>query len=141
MQVRGILETALYVTDVRRSAEFYQRLFGFPIIFESDRLYALGVAGRDVLLLFLRGATTEPLALPGGVIPAHDGSGEQHFAFSIDAADVDGWRKKLAAEGVPIEGEMHWSEGVVSLYFRDPDRNLAELMTPGWWKLDTAPLQ
>jgi len=135
MQIRGILETGLYVADVRRAAEFYQRLFGFEVIFESDRLYALNVADRNVLLLFLRGGTTEPLQLPGGVIPPHDGSGEYHFAFSIDAADVDGWRNKLLSEGVAIEGEMQWPDGAVSLYFRDPDRNLAELMTPGWWKL------
>lgn len=135
MKIRGILETGLYVADVRRAAEFYQRLFGFEVIFESDRLYALNVAGRNVLLLFLRGGTTEPLQLPGGVIPPHDGSGEYHFAFSIDSADVDGWRKRLLSEGVAIEGEMQWPDGAVSLYFRDPDRNLAELMTPGWWKL------
>jgi len=135
MQLRGILETALYVADVQLAAKFYQRVFGLEVIFESDRLIALSVAGRDVLLLFLQGGTTEPLKLPGGVIPPHNGSGEQHFAFAIDAADVDGWRKKLAADGVEIEGEMQWPDGAVSLYFRDPDRNLAELMTPGWWKL------
>src|SRR5688500_9910450 len=29
MRVGGILETALYVADLPRSAEFYRRLFGF----------------------------------------------------------------------------------------------------------------
>jgi hypothetical protein len=30
-QIRGILETALYVKDPPRSADFYRRLFAFPI--------------------------------------------------------------------------------------------------------------
>ena len=45
MQVGGILETALYVADIERAAEFYRRLFGFPTLLESDRLIALDVAG------------------------------------------------------------------------------------------------
>ena len=45
MQVGGILETALYVSDIKRAAEFYRRLFGFPTLLESERLIALDVAG------------------------------------------------------------------------------------------------
>jgi hypothetical protein len=37
MQIGGILETALYVSDIRRAAGFYRRLFGFPTILESER--------------------------------------------------------------------------------------------------------
>ena len=32
LAVKGISETALYVDDVRRSVEFYHRVFGFPIL-------------------------------------------------------------------------------------------------------------
>src|SRR3954463_9076756 len=102
MQVGGILETALYVTDVKRAAEFYRRLFGFGTLLESERLIALEVAGRDVLLLFLAGATGEPFAVPGGVIPPHGGSGPDHFAFSIAAEDVEAWRRHLESEGVAV---------------------------------------
>ena len=51
-RVHGILETALYAKDVKQAADFYRRLFGFATLLESDRLIALNVAGRDVLLLF-----------------------------------------------------------------------------------------
>src|SRR4051794_12045731 len=76
MRVGGILETALYVTDVKRSAEFYRRLFGFPTLLESERLIALDVVGKGVLLLFPEGGTNEPFPVPGGggVIPPHGGS-------------------------------------------------------------------
>lgn len=50
--VHGILETALYVADVRRAAEFYRRVIEFDVLVESDRLAALDVVGRNVLLLF-----------------------------------------------------------------------------------------
>ncbi len=62
MQIEGVLETALYVADVQRAAAFYRRLFGFPTLLESERLIALNVAGKNVLLLFPEGGTTEPFA-------------------------------------------------------------------------------
>ena len=48
MRVSGILETALYVADLPAAAAFYRRVFGFPVLLESDRLIALDVAGRSV---------------------------------------------------------------------------------------------
>ena len=135
MQVGGILETALYVADLPRAAEFYRRLFGFGTLLDSERLVALDVAGRNVLLLFLAGATTEPFAVPGGIIPPHDGSGQTHLAFSIAAADLDPWRAKLASEGVAVESTVTWPGGAVSVYFRDPDEHLVELITPGFWAI------
>jgi catechol 2,3-dioxygenase-like lactoylglutathione lyase family enzyme len=138
MQVGGILETALYVSDIKRAAEFYRRLFGFPTLMESERLIALDVSGKSVLLLFPEGGTKDPFPVPGGdgVIPPHGGShGGYHFAFSIDAADVEPWKRRLEAEGVEVQSVVTWPGGAKSLYFRDPDGNLAELITPGFWRI------
>ena len=132
--VSGILETALYVKDVVTSAAFYRRIFGFNVLLESDRLIALNVAGKDVLLLFAEGATQAPFTTPGGVIPGHAGAGPTHFAFSITAGDIEPWRKRLAAQNIPIESEVEWEGGAQSIYFRDPDQNLVELITAGFWK-------
>ena len=41
-------------------ADFYRRLFKFETLLESERLIALDVGGRSVLLLFKAGATHEP---------------------------------------------------------------------------------
>jgi catechol 2,3-dioxygenase-like lactoylglutathione lyase family enzyme len=133
-RVRGILETALYVADPARSAEFYRRLFGFPVLLESERLVALDVSGTSVLLLFKAGSTAEPFPTPGGIIPGHSGSGQTHFAFAVAAGDLPGWRRRLAVERVPIESEVTWPGGATSLYFRDPDGHLAELITEGFWR-------
>jgi catechol 2,3-dioxygenase-like lactoylglutathione lyase family enzyme len=135
MNVTGVLETGIYVADVPRSAEFYRRIFGFEELVGDDRFRALSVAGRQVLLIFKRGGTLEPMVLPGGVLPPHDGSGQQHFAFSVPAADLPAWEQRLAENGVEIESHVSWPRGGRSIYFRDPDGHLVELITPGCWAI------
>jgi len=132
--VHGILETALYVKDPRTAAEFYRQIFDFPVLLESERLVALDVAGRSVLLLFKEGVTAEPFATPGGIIPGHNGSGPTHFAFSIAAEDVPYWQQQLQSTGIPVESTVKWPAGAQSLYFRDRDMNLVELITRGFWR-------
>lgn len=133
--VEGILETALYVEDLERSAVFYRRIFGFETLTQDRRLCALGVAGRQVLLLFKRGASTRPATIPGGVVPPHDGRGNLHMAFAIASASLDAWRRWLQENGVEIESTVRWDRGGTSLYFRDPDRHAIELATSGTWRV------
>jgi catechol 2,3-dioxygenase-like lactoylglutathione lyase family enzyme len=135
MKVTGILETALHVEDVPRSREFYQNIFRFPVLQGDDRFCALNVADKQVLLLFKKGGSTEPIAVPGGIIPPHGGDGKLHFAFSIPAADLAAWEARLRDHGVAIESRVHWERGGDSIYFRDPDGHLAELVTPGIWAI------
>lgn len=132
-RIRGLLETSLYVDDVGRARAFYTRLFGFPVLTADDRLCALDLTGGTVLLLFRKGATREPVRIPGGVIPPHDGDGEQHFALAIDAAELPAWEQRLEEEKIVIESRTTWPRGGVSVYFRDPDGHLVELATPGVW--------
>ncbi len=132
-RLQGILETAIYVTDLPRAANFYRRLFDCGTLLETERLIALDIAGRSVLLLFLAGETDEPFETPGGVIPPHRGVTGGHFAVGITQADFEPWANRLTAEQVPIESIVTWPGGARSLYFRDPDRNLAELITTGFW--------
>jgi catechol 2,3-dioxygenase-like lactoylglutathione lyase family enzyme len=135
MNVTGVLESGIYVDDVARSAEFYCRIFGFERLEGDGRFCALSVAGRQVFLIFMKGGTLAPMQLPGGVLPPHDGSGRQHFAFSVPEADLAAWETKLAENGVAIESHVNWPRGGKSIYFRDPDGHLAELITPGCWAI------
>jgi catechol 2,3-dioxygenase-like lactoylglutathione lyase family enzyme len=130
--IQGVLETGLYVSDLARSREFYSRLFGFPLMVGDERFCAFDVAGRDVLLLFLKGSTPGPVRTPGGWIPPHDGAGRLHFAFAVAAEDLAAWETRLAGEGIEIESRVDWPRGR-SVYFRDPDQHLVELVTPGLW--------
>jgi catechol 2,3-dioxygenase-like lactoylglutathione lyase family enzyme len=131
--LRGILETAVYVEDLERSREFYAALFGFPLMVSDDRFCAFDVAGRDVLLLFRKGGTPEPIPTPGGPIPAHDGDGRLHLAFAVDQGDLEDWEARLRERAIEVESRVRWPAGGRSLYFRDPDGHLLELATPGLW--------
>lgn len=131
--LRRILETALYVEDLPAARAFYVDVLGAAILLDTQRLVALDVAGTSVLLLFRRGATTEPLPTPGGVVPPHGASGAQHLALAIDAGALDDWRRHLADRGIAIESEVTWPRGGRSIYLRDPDGHSVELVTPGLW--------
>ena len=131
--ITGVIETALYVDDLPRAIRFYQGLFDFPVLQQDNRFCAFDVGGRSVLLLFLRGASLAPLRLPGGIIPPHDGSGPWHFAFAIPSSSDAAWEKRLQEAGVKIESTVIWPRGGRSLYFRDPDKHMVELLTPGVW--------
>ena len=132
--LKGILETCLYVDDLERARAFYDALFELPTVFSDQRMCGYDVVGRGLLLLFRRGSSLRTITLPDGSIPAHDGHGPVHVAFSIGADEVATWEERLAAQGVAIEGRAKWPRGGISLYFRDPDGHLLELATPGLWK-------
>jgi catechol 2,3-dioxygenase-like lactoylglutathione lyase family enzyme len=133
-ELTGILETALYVDDLDAACTFYESLFTLPVLYSDHRMRAYDVGGRGVLLLFQRGESLETVHLPGGTIPPHDGAGPVHVAFSITAEDLPVWETRLADAQIAIEGRTQWPRGGTSIYFRDPDRHLLELATPGLWK-------
>jgi catechol 2,3-dioxygenase-like lactoylglutathione lyase family enzyme len=132
---RGVLETSLYVEDLDRAERFYVDLFGFERMVGDERFRALDVQGRQVLLLFLKGGTTQAITFEGGTIPPHDGKGTTHLAFAIDADQLTGWETALHAAGVAVESTVVWPRGGRSVYFRDPDGHLLELVTPGCWPI------
>jgi len=133
--VSRTLETALYVEDLDRSVAFYQRVFGFAVMLHDFRMAALAVPGREVLLLFKRGGSTQPSDTPYGLIPAHDSQGVQHVCFAITSEVLDAWRSHLEANGIAVESELRWPQAT-SLYFRDPDGHSVEVATPGLWAND-----
>jgi catechol 2,3-dioxygenase-like lactoylglutathione lyase family enzyme len=125
----GVLETALYVDDLERSRGFYQTVFGFATVFESERLCALKIKEQQILLLFKKRAS---LSQPP---TSHDGDGQLHLALAISRADLAAWEAWLPQQGVAIVERKQWERGGVSLYFRDPDGHLLEVATPGVWTI------
>jgi len=128
-KTEGILESSLYVTDVARSAQVYEKIFGSRAISDFGwRGCAIEAGDRQVLLLFKKGgslATDTP----------HDGDGELHLAFAIRAGELAGWEAWLAENGITVEEKRKWGLGGQSIYFRDPDRHLLEIATPGVWSI------
>jgi catechol 2,3-dioxygenase-like lactoylglutathione lyase family enzyme len=125
----GVLESSLYVADVRRSTHFYETIFGFQVISDfGARGCAMKAGERQVLLLFKKGGS-RTIASP------HDGDGELHIAFAISAKELESWESWLVENGIAVEERTRWEKGGVSLYFRDPDRHLLEIATPGVWSI------
>ena len=125
----GILESSLYVDDVRRSAAFYEKIFGFRVISDfGGRGCAMAAGDKRVLLLFQKRASL-------GWGSPHDGDGMLHVAFAIPAAELGKWEAWLAESGIEVEERRDWELGGKSLYFRDPDRHLLEIATPGVWSI------
>ena len=128
-KTKGILESSLYVSDLARSVHFYEKIFGFRVISDfGGRGCAMEAGDRQVLLLFKKGgsrATQSP----------HDGDGELHLAFAIAAPELAAWEAWLVENGIELEEKHAWELGGQSLYFRDPDRHLLEVATPGVWSI------
>jgi catechol 2,3-dioxygenase-like lactoylglutathione lyase family enzyme len=125
----GILESSLYVSDLPRSIRFYEETFGFLVISEfGERGCAMQAGTHQVLLLFKKGASR-------AIQSPHDGDGELHVAFAIPAVELANWESWLQARRIQVEEKRTWELGGSSLYFRDPDRHLIELATPGTWSV------
>lgn len=136
VNITRILETALYVSNIAVSRIFYGKLFNFPEMLRDDRLCALAVPGRQVLLLFRIGGSIEASRTPYGGIPGHNSIGHQHLCFAISAQSVDFWETRLSEYGIPVESKLIWPQGATSIYFRDPDGHSLELSTPRLWPND-----
>lgn len=126
-------ETSLYVDDLNRSKSFYTGVLGLSVLTEDERFCALDVAAKHILLLFVRGASLAESRLPGGTIPPHDGTGPLHIAFAVTPSELPAWETHLQSNAVEILSRVSWPRGGQSIYFRDPDGHLLELLTPGVW--------
>ena len=83
---------------------------------------------RHVLLLFRKGASR-------ATSTPHDGDGELHLAFAIPTSELAAWERWLGEKGIEVEEKHAWEGGGASLYFRDPDCHLLEVVTPGTWSI------
>ncbi len=128
-KTEGILESSLYVEDVARSARFYEEIFGFRAISDfGERGCAMQAGNRQVLLLFQKDGSRE-------IQTPHYGSGELHIAFAVSSSELPKWEAWLAENGIAVEEKRTWERGGQSVYFRDPDRHLLEIATPGVWSI------
>jgi catechol 2,3-dioxygenase-like lactoylglutathione lyase family enzyme len=134
MQPSGILETALYVTDVDVAARFYADILGLDVILRAGNESVFFRCGAGVLILFDAEKLQE--RPKGGLpIPAHDAKGPGHVCFRATRDEISGWKSHLQANGIAIESEFDWPNGARSLYFRDPSGNSIEFAEPALWNL------
>lgn len=135
MKITEILETCLYAENLDKAKRFYSALPGIELLSEEPGRHIFFRCGNGMLLIFNpKHTSTEQTEISNSKIPLHGSKGEGHIAFSIDEDDLHQWRQFLINNDIPIESEVTWPGGSVSLYFRDPAGNSLELVSPSIWK-------
>lgn len=128
-KTEGLLESSLYVENLARSVRFYEKILGFRVISDfGERGCAMEAGPRQVLLLFTKNGSRS-------IQSPHYGDGELHVAFAIRLEELRPWEDWLAENAIAVEEKRTWELGGQSIYFRDPDRHLVELATPGVWSI------
>ena len=127
--INGIHHLNLSVTDLQRSAAWYQEVLGLTFGWEMPDV---GGRGRKLVLLFpgssMRFVLTQHEA-NDGARASEFRTGLDHIAFTVsDRAELEAWQRHLDAKGVdhtPIkEGATGWL-----IVFRDPDNVQLEMYT------------
>lgn len=116
LPIRGVYEIAIRVKNLSRAEKFYLDVLGLEVgLRDEKRNWLFLKAGGDAGMVVLQEDTGEwPL---------------QHFALTIDEADIESAEAVLRKKGVEVEGPIfhQWMKST-SLYFADPDGNQLELL-------------
>lgn len=135
MKISGILETCLYAEDLVKARAFYSSLPGVEFFSEEEGRHVFFKCGSSMLLIFNPAHTsTKQSQMDGAEIPLHGTEGAGHVAFSIKKDELNGWKQFLQKNKIPVESEVRWPGGSVSLYFRDPAGNSLELASRDIWE-------
>ena len=114
--IRGLYEVAIRVKDLARAEKFYRE------VLELQE----GIRDEKRNWLFLRAGGD------AGMIVLQEDKGEwplQHFAFTIEEADIERAAIMLREKGISVsEPVVHEWMQATSLYFDDPDGNALELI-------------
>jgi catechol 2,3-dioxygenase-like lactoylglutathione lyase family enzyme len=132
----GIDHTAIVVSDIRRSVEFYRGQLHFNVIGRSDNYgpeqeHLSGVLHAHVLIASLRVGSGMGIELLDYVTPA---SGRSIPADSRPD-DIASWQTplELASASSPLkDDDAHWVKLPAgrAAWIKDPDGHVLELVTP-----------
>lgn len=114
---------AIGSTDTRRTCEFFERVLGGELTAQPRGLWAIRIGE---LTITIHGPGAEPS--PPGVVPP----GVSHICLRWEGS-IESAHKHLETCGVPIEAGPVGRHGAggegASIYFRDPDGSLLELIS------------
>lgn len=113
---RSIFALTLFVEDLDATKQYYQNVFGLPVLFEDadSAAFKFGDTLVNLLKISEAGELVEPAKVGGRDAGAR-------FIFTIHVDDVDQMCKELAARGVTLlNGPMDRPWGVRTASFMDP---------------------
>ncbi len=121
LSLKSVNAITLFVEDLQRSKEFYERLFDVDVIEEEEQGTVILKFDNVFMRLLVRGEAEKEFL---GKVPLADaGSAGVELAIFIDDADVA--HAELIEHRVPITfGPVDRSWGVRHVAFRDPDGHL-----------------
>jgi catechol 2,3-dioxygenase-like lactoylglutathione lyase family enzyme len=120
---KGIGAITLFVEDLPAAKQFYQAVFGLPVVFEDgdSTVFKFG----NTLINLLKTTAAGALIEPAKVAPRESGA---RFVFTIDVDDVDAMCAELTARGVELlNGPMDRPWGVRTASFMDPGGYIWEI--------------
>lgn len=130
----SIAHVRLTVTDIERSRQFYEGVFGWPVLVELPP--GADTATREALAFLYGGVIYDLGGALIGLRPVGDGdfhedrTGLDHLAFRLaDRAALDAAGEHLDALGI-AHGPVKDIGPAYILEFRDPDNIALELTAP-----------
>jgi glyoxylase I family protein len=125
----GINHLALTVSDLERSAKFYDEVLGLAGYARQEVPETTQIAMKTRLLAWAspNGSVTMRPAKSESVHKKHDRNapGLNHIAFAVECrTDVDEAHERLVEMGAPIldaPAEYSYFPGYYAVYFTDPD--------------------
>ena len=129
----GLDHIVLRVKSAPRALAFYEGVLGCRLERHQENigLWQLRAGAALIDLVNIDGI----VGRRGGAPPGSEAHNVDHIAIAIRPFDGPSLRAHLAAHDVPIEGGSDDNYGAggpsPSIYIRDPDGNMIELMGPG----------
>jgi catechol 2,3-dioxygenase-like lactoylglutathione lyase family enzyme len=120
VRMEGIVHFSIPVSDLERSARFYNELLGMRIIEKTPSMVFLECGADHVVLA----KTPVPIKINA------EGKTTVHHAFKVAAKDFDPALEFLKQKGIDILRVEDRQDGVFlgrSAYFLDPDGNALEI--------------
>jgi len=115
--ITGLCEITLQARDVQSLAAFYAETLELEILSRDDDRIWLAIGDRGRLGLWT----------PGEKEFGDQGGRHVHFALAVEPGSLDRKAAWLRGHGVEVEGPVEHPGGDRSIYFRDPEGNVAEL--------------
>lgn len=134
MRPTGILETAIYATDLHAMKQFYTQVLNLEVIDDEPPHHLFLRCEQSMFLIFNpEESAQQNMEIGGTEIPRHGATGPSHMAFRVPDEEIESWKKQLQDHQIEIEAEINWPRGGRSLYVRDPAGNSIEFASPRLW--------
>lgn len=120
---KGIGAITLFVEDLGAAKQFYEKVFGLPVVFEDadSAVFKIGTT----LINLLKSTAAIELIEPAAVASREAGS---RHVFTIEVDDVDAMCAELTARGVKLlNGPTDRPWGIRTACFSDPGGHIWEI--------------